>query len=137
MSLELHVQRMDCHVALQNQALARYRPVLHANRLMSKQHVFPFTVPACSQRGESPKSTVKTLPAGVKIKAVAKNTVSSWELFGMGCVQRRARQSSWGGRCGWADRQKAAYLVTLQSLKADAAQTRLAFAQFPFVLTHA
>lgn len=104
---------------------------------MSKQHVFPFTVPACSQREESPKSTVKTLPAGVKIKARAKNTVSSWELFGMGCVRRRARQSSWGGRCRWADRQKAAYLVTLQSLKADATQTRLAFAQFPFVLTHA
>lgn len=80
---------------------------------------------------------MKTLPAGVKIKAEAKNTVSSWELFGMGCVRRKAWQSSWGDRCGWADRQKAAYLVTLQSLKADAAQTRLAFAQFPFVLTHA
>ncbi len=55
----------------------------------------------------------------------------------MGCVRRRAWQSSWRDRCGWADRQKAAYLVTLQSLKADATQTRLAFAQFPFVLTHA
>lgn len=33
-SSELHVQRMDRHVTLRNQALARYSPVLHTNSLM-------------------------------------------------------------------------------------------------------